>query len=233
MSFGVRFCDHSRDTILEVTDLAVHRGGVCILRDVSFSAKRGEVIGIFGRNGSGKSTILDALSGFISFRGQVGLGGVDIRPLRPAERARLGIARTFQDEAVSHELTVWENCLLGRDFKSSGDLHSVDSAGGVKWDKYFGGRFDDFAGWLSNANRRRLEIVRSVARNPVLMLLDEPTAGMNDYEAEEFAGWLAAWRLRNRELTVVICEHRQWVVRSLDDKARVFNIENGSLVGGS
>ena len=197
--------------VLAAEDVAVHYGGIKAVDGVSIALPPGQIYGIVGPNGSGKSTLLAALTRLVPLtRGRLLLDGEPYQGAQAYTLARRGVARTFQTVRLLGELTVAENVQLGADLLPRG-------AGPARWR-----RFDPVvdeameragltavraarAGDLSYGTQRRVEIARSLATRPRLLLLDEPTAGMNQAERRELAALLR--RLRDEGLTQLLVEH--------------------------
>jgi branched-chain amino acid transport system ATP-binding protein len=227
-------------------------GGVRAVRDVGLTLAEGELLSIIGPNGAGKTTLFNLISGHdVPDAGRITLDGVAIAGL-PAERiAGLGLARTFQHGRVFATMTVRDNVLIGahhrlravRRFGPLGELLlALLRPGGVKREEaalrqeaegivaMFGDRLtprlDHPAYSLSYANRRRVEIARALALHPRLLLLDEPTAGMNETETAEMTGIIAALKARGQ--TILLIEHTLDLVMRLSD--RVIAMDDGAVI---
>ncbi|HVP79671.1 MAG TPA: ABC transporter ATP-binding protein [Thermodesulfobacteriota bacterium] len=180
--------------VLKVEGLSKRFGGVYSLEDVSFSVSGGERLAIIGPNGAGKTTLFNVLAGQLSAtRGRVYLFGQEITNLAPNRRARLGIARSFQISNLFFNLTVLDNTLLaiqGRRARSFQMFRSIEMYGDMfakakkllrttdLWEKR-----DDLVRNMSHGEQRNLEIVLSLASEPKVLLLDEPTAGLTEAES--------------------------------------------------
>lgn len=228
-------------------------GGVVAARDVTFSVRTGEFLAVVGPNGAGKSTLIQMITGFVRPQsGRIVLGGRDLTGLAPEAISSLGIARTFQTSRIFPALTVWDSVLVGTQVHLVGGgrlpryagaaremisvlLHLPDyrrrrlvlEARAEAVIKLFGERLwprrDEPAYSLSYANRRRLEIARGLVSEPHVLLLDEPTAGMNPTETDELAEVVAELRMARPTLTVVMVEHKLQVVRRLAERCIVMN----------
>jgi ABC-type branched-subunit amino acid transport system ATPase component len=230
---------------LAVEGLTVIFGGLRAVDNVSFEAGRGEILSIVGPNGAGKSTLVQTITGFVRpSQGSVLLDGTPLDGLSPDGVAALGVARTFQTSRVFPALTVVDSVLVGTQRRLIGGGRDATIFGGfaeplaalVGLPRYrkrqaecaekaeavmrlFGERLwprrDQPAHSLSYANRRRLEIARALVAEPDLLLLDEPTAGMNPTESHELADVLVALRERFPVMTIVLIEHKLDIVRRL------------------
>jgi len=199
------------DSVLSVRGLSIHFGGVKAVNDVSFDVPRGCLFGVLGPNGSGKSTLLAAITRLLKLTaGSLVLDGADITTLHPARLAGRGVGRTFQTPRLVPSLTVRGNVALAADRHAgppwSGGARRarqrVDEVLELTGIEAMQKRFPDE---LSYGDRRRVEIARALAHDPTLLLLDEPTAGMNRLERDEVASTLDG--LRQRGLTQVLIEH--------------------------
>ena len=200
--------------VLQTHDVAVHYGGIKAVNGIDLTLETGRILGILGPNGSGKSTLLAAVTRLVRLtRGRLVLDGEDYTGSPPAHLARRGIARTFQTVRLLRDLTVLENIQLGADLHldratryrglvRKGVPDSVTEAierTGV------GDLLALRPGELSYGTARRVEIARALAGRPRVLMLDEPTAGMNQPERHEVAGLLG--RLRDEGLTQLLIEH--------------------------
>jgi branched-chain amino acid transport system ATP-binding protein len=205
--------------VLEARDVAVHYGGVKAVDGISFQLTEGRIFGILGPNGSGKTTLLGAITRLVNLtRGELLFDGVQYHRDPPASMARRGMARTFQTVRLLPDLTVRENVQLGADV----DRHGNGGFGSLLPNRAVLARrsaraeeaiertgLGDFLklrpSELSYGVQRRVEIARAIAADPRLLLLDEPTAGMNQNERREVGELLQ--RLRSEGLTQVLVEH--------------------------
>jgi ABC-type branched-subunit amino acid transport system ATPase component len=228
---------------LEVRDVAVVFGGVRALNGVSLSLEAGEIAGFIGPNGSGKTTLLDVISGQTPAKeGAVLLDGVDLGAHLPEDRAALGLVRSFQDCMLYAELSVEETLLVAEDARrpagvlaSALRLPAARRAGRQKRVAVEGhmaslglDRFrHNLIAELSTGTRRIVDLAAILAAQPRLLLLDEPTSGIAQREAEALGGLLR----RLHELTgatICLVEHDVRLVFSLCD--RVFVMEAGRIV---
>lgn len=216
--------------LLEIRQLSLHYGGVVALNNVSFVLDAGELIGLIGPNGAGKTSAFNAISGVVKpSRGAVIFAAQDLTRASPQLRARAGMTRTFQNIRLFAELTVLENVMAGAHQRhGAGLLRTL--LGGAGWrqrERLIAERalsalelvaLQDKAGRraeeLSYGEQRRVEIARALASEPRLLLLDEPTAGMNDRETREL-GDLIASLFREQGIAIILVEHNVQLVASL------------------
>jgi branched-chain amino acid transport system permease protein len=224
---------------LEVRGLTVRFGGLVALDAVDLTVPAGGVVAVIGPNGSGKSTLFNTITGLVpAAEGSIQFRGEELTGLAPHEILRRGVARTFQNIRLFPTLSVLENVLIGRHSRlRSGAVMSVlhtplnrreeDAARTSALDliAMFGNRLTpriaQAVGGLSYANRRRVEIARALASRPHILLLDEPTAGMNPAETLELAEQIGS--LHRMGLTILIIEHKLDVVTALADTVVVLD----------
>jgi branched-chain amino acid transport system ATP-binding protein len=217
------------DTILETRGLTKEFRGFVAVRDVSLKVRRGSIHALIGPNGAGKTTCFNLLTHFLTpTRGQIFYGGREITGSRPAAIARMGLVRSFQISAVFAHLSVRENVRIalqrarGNSFdfwRSESVLRALDDRADALIEAVGLAGFEQTAaGELPYGRKRALEIATTLALEPEMMLLDEPTAGM----AHEDVGRITALIKRvaaNR--TVLMVEHNLSVVSTLSDKITV------------
>ncbi|MGY1712117.1 ABC transporter ATP-binding protein [Geodermatophilus sp. SYSU D00758] len=200
--------------VLRTEDVAVHFGGIKAVDGIDLTLEQGRILGILGPNGSGKSTLLAAITRLVPLtRGRLLLDGEEYGRTPPSRLAHRGIARTFQTVRLLPELTVLGNIQLGADLRRSRserlrELVRRDVPAAVREAVQRTGvedLLDLFPGELSYGTARRVEIARALASRPRVLMLDEPTAGMNQPERLEVAGLLR--RLRDEGLTQLLVEH--------------------------
>ena len=223
---------------LEVKGVTVRFGGLVALNKVDLTVPAGGVVAVIGPNGSGKSTLFNVITGLVPATGSIQFRGRELLGLKPHEVLELGVARTFQNIRLFPTLSVLENVLIGRHARlRSGPLASVLHTPGQKAEEeaarksvldiivLFGNRLaprtTQAVGGLSYANRRRVEIARALASRPRLLLLDEPTAGMNPVETLELAEQIKS--LHATGLSILIIEHKLDVVTKLADTVMVLD----------
>ena len=223
---------------LVLDGVSVSFSGLKALDSVSFTVEPGSVHAVIGPNGAGKSTTFNVLCGIYSAReGSVRYGEHELTTMRPHKIARLGIARAFQNIALSKGQTVAENLMLGRHaltkagFVSSGlRLRSAVREGErhgarVREIAEFVGLGDKLAtpaGLLSYGDQKRVEVGRALACEPQLLLLDEPVAGMNSDEKAQMAGLIAQVR-GELGISVLLVEHDMGLVMGISDRVTVLD----------
>jgi branched-chain amino acid transport system permease protein len=225
--------------LLAVNGLTVRFGGLVALRSVALSLPPHSVLAVIGPNGSGKSTLFNAVTGLVPLNeGKIRFAGAEIAGKPPHVVLERGIARTFQNLRLFPNLTVLENVLIGMHARlRTGALAALLRLPRTQREEHearerareilavFGNRLlprvDHAVSSLSYANRRRVEIARALASQPTLLLLDEPTAGMNPAETLELADQIKS--LNRLGLTIVLIEHKLDVVVNLADKVIVLD----------
>ena len=217
--------------ILKVTSVAKNFGGIVAVQDVSFDLAAGEIVGLIGPNGAGKTTLINLITGvYPANSGSIVFDGADVTRQKPFQAARRGIARTFQIVQPFPEMTVLQNVTAGALFaRQSGSITNAveESREHLK----FVGLADlaeTPAASLTLPNRKRLELAKSLAMRPRLLLLDEVNAGLNP---TEISGALNLIRdISARGITIVIIEHLMKVVFSLSH--RILVLHHGGLISG-
>jgi branched-chain amino acid transport system ATP-binding protein len=233
------------DTVLEASGVTMIFGGLTALNDVSLSLGEGRILGLIGPNGAGKTTLFNCLTGlYTPTHGSVRLNGKEL-PSDPAKVTTAGIARTFQNIRLFPNMTVLENVLVGRHIQmKQGPIASVFHGPWFQRDEKKNREkcrdFLNFAGLrgienevarnLPYGDQRRLEIARALATEPRVLLLDEPTAGMNPQETE--AARQLIFRIRDSGISVVVIEHDTKFIFSLCDSVSVL-VQGEVLVEGS
>ena len=225
--------------LLDITGLTKRFGGVAAAVGIDLAVARGELVSVIGPNGSGKTTLFNLITGLIPRdAGTVRLEGQDISGLPPHEIVTRGVARTFQNIRLFNNLTVLENVLVAEHPRlQAGATGAILRPPSVRAEErqavenalevlaLFGNRLlpriDHPAYGLSYANRRRLEIARAIATRPRLLLLDEPTAGMNPAETLELMDLVRA--LRALGITIILIEHKLDVVMDISDRVAVLD----------
>ncbi|NFV13026.1 ABC transporter ATP-binding protein [Clostridium sp. FAM 1755] len=212
--------------ILEVKDLNINFGGITAIDNLNFSVNEGEILGVIGPNGAGKTTLYNAITGiYRPSKGDIFLNNKKITGTKPYKISRLGIARTFQNIRLFNSLTVLENILVGR----VSELKKL-----VKLNPYMEEIFDilkvvglekvinNIASDLPYGQQRKVEIARALAISPKVLLLDEPAAGMNNYEKRDLKNLINILR-EDFNITVLIIEHDMGVIMDLCDRILVLD----------
>lgn len=215
------------DILLEVEGLAKRFGGVQAVVDLSFHVREGEILGMIGPNGSGKTTTFNMITGFYPpDRGRVRFAGRDITGLPPYEVCARGICRTFQVAKPFRELSVIRNVTTGTLLRHPDPAVAEGRAEEVLRLVGLAERAHMQAGSLTTIDQRRLEVARALGTAPRLLLLDETMAGLNPTEMAEAIRLIAS--LRDRGLTVVVVEHVMRAVMSLSD--RIVVLDQGTKI---
>lgn len=210
------------DTLLEVAGLARRFGGVQAVHDLSFHVREGEILGMIGPNGSGKTTTFNLIAGFYRpDRGRVRFAGREVTGLPPYEICARGICRTFQIAKPFRELSVLRNVVMGTLLRHPDPSVADARAREVLRLAGLEGRAAVRAGSLTTIDQRRLEVARALGTEPRLLLLDETMAGLNPTEIAEAMRLIAG--LRDRGLTVIVVEHVMRAVMSLSDRIVVLD----------
>jgi branched-chain amino acid transport system ATP-binding protein len=227
--------------LFEIQSLQKGFGGVRALDGLDMHVDQGEVVSVIGPNGAGKTTFFNVVTGMMRpDGGTIVFEGQDAVGLRPNQILELGIARTFQNVRLFPEMTVRENVMVSQHVRTrEGVLSAIfrtpkfreeerrirekaEDTLGFFGSRLIGYRFDSLAMSLSYANRRRLEIARALASDPKLLLLDEPTAGMNPRETQELTELIGKIR-DEKKITVVLIEHDMRVVKGVSDRVVVLD----------
>ena len=230
--------------MLEVVDLHVAYGRVEAVRGVSLSLARGQIVTVIGPNGAGKSTMFNLLTRTLPMSaGRIEFLGRDVRTLSQRQLAQLGMARTFQHVKLRPQMSLLDNVALG----AHGRTRSGVLAAGFGLDRGeerrilaeamrqlerigLAGRAHEAAGSLPLGTQRILEIARALAADPVLLVLDEPAAGLRRQEKDALGALLK--RLRGEGVTILIVEHDMDFVMKLVDRLVVMNF-GAKLVEGA
>jgi len=222
-------------TVLQVDGAVKRFGGLLAVNEVGFEVKAGEIIGLIGPNGAGKSTMFNLLTGTLPLSaGKVNFLGHDVSDMSQCEIARLGMARTFQHVKLRPHMTVLDNVALGANARGRcGVLRGGLGLDGAEERRIFaearrqleriglGDRARELAGSLALGTQRILEIARALASDPVLLVLDEPAAGLRRKEKLALGEMLR--RLRGEGVTILIVEHDMDFVMRLVDRLVVMN----------
>jgi branched-chain amino acid transport system permease protein len=203
--------------VLRVTGLSVAFGGLRAVSDVTLEVGEGELVGLIGPNGAGKTTFVDAVSGFVRSTGRVELAGADIGGLRPHERARRGLARTWQSTELFDDLEVQENLTVA---SRDGSAEQALALVGMDW------AARAMPAQLSMGQRKLVGVARALAARPRLLCLDEPAAGLDTRESEELGARLRG--LADQGQSMLLIEHDMRLVLGICD--RVVVLEFGRVI---
>jgi branched-chain amino acid transport system ATP-binding protein len=215
------------EPLLAVTNLSRRFGGVLAVDGVSIAADEGRITGLIGPNGAGKTTLFGLISGFVApNEGEIRYAGEPITRLATHERARRGIARTFQIVQPFAGLTVRENIVVGAHLRHRTRADAVAAADVVGREVGLGGMLDRPADTLTVAGRKRLELALALATEPKLLLLDEVLAGLNPTEIREIVPVIR--KLCARGITIMMIEHVMQAVMSLSE--HIFVLAEGRII---
>src|SRR5580765_1507029 len=226
------------DLLLEIDTLRKEFGGLVAVNDVNFTVPTGSIVSLIGPNGAGKTTFFNMITGvYRPTAGRVVFDGQDVTGKPPHEVTARGVGRTFQNIRLFREMTAVENVLVGMHCRLRGGiLRTVLRTPGLRREERqaeerarellafcsLGGQGDRYAHSLPYGDQRRLEVARALATEPKLLLLDEPTAGMNPQETLEFTAFVQVLRTE-RNLTVLMIEHDMKVVMGVSDHVTVLD----------
>ena len=228
--------------VLRLEGVSRRFGGVQAVKDLSMTVQPGRITGLIGPNGAGKTTVVNMIAGLLKLTsGRISLDDSDIHELPPHEIARLGVARTFQNIRLLKEASVLDNVVvgcrqedgvpiiaqaLGLPAMGHARAASVARAQVLMAELGMSEYADHLAGELSYGHQRRVEIMRALALQPTVLLLDEPVAGMNDTEGDELGQIFR--KLARRGIAILLIEHNMRFVMSLCDELYV--VATGELV---
>jgi branched-chain amino acid transport system ATP-binding protein len=232
--------EHTAGPLLELSGVTKHFGGLAAVQDVDLLVRNREIISIIGPNGAGKTTVFNLITClYRPTSGDIRLEGRSLVGLSPDYIVRRGIARTFQNIRLFNNMTVLENVLVGQHtqlkakvlgvlFRPPTVVHEEQEAHNraIELLGFFGSglvdRQEEYVINLSYADKRRVEIARALAARPKLLLLDEPTAGMNEAETQEAIKYVR--RLRDElGLTILLIEHKLQVTMGMSDRIYVLD----------
>ena len=231
------------DNLLVATQVRKEFGGLVATDDVDFSIPRGAIVALIGPNGAGKTTFFNQITGvYVPTSGSIVFDGTEVVGKPPHAIVELGVGRTFQNIRLFAQMTALENVLVGMHCRLRGGiLGSILRTPRVKREEaearerarellvYCGlpRRHGEYAGTLPYGDQRRLEVARALATTPKLLLLDEPTAGMNPQETAEFTAFVRRVR-DDKSLTVLLIEHDMKVVMGVSERITV--LEYGAVI---
>ncbi len=231
--------DAAAEQVLQVRGLTRRFGGLAAIDGVDFHVNTEEILSLIGPNGAGKTTVFNVISGvYPPTSGEIVLRGKNIAGLKPDRIQRQGIARTFQTLRLFQNMSVLENVLVGYHSRLSSNLFGdifkppwvrQQEQKAVEEAREILGRLSprllqrqDFrAADLAYADRRLLELARALVSQPALLMLDEPTAGMNPSEAREFMEQIR--RIHNDGYTILLIEHNLSVVMGVSQRIIVLD----------
>ncbi len=215
--------------LLAVENLSKNFGGVQAVRDVSFELREGEIVGLIGPNGAGKTTLINLVTGVLPVSGgRVLYQGADVTGQRPYQAARRGLARTFQIVQPFPAMTVQENVMAGAIFAGAA-ASRAEAEAAAREHLEFAGLLHEAArpaASLTLPSRKRLELAKSLAMKPKVLLLDEVNAGLNTSEIDQALSLIRA--IAARGITIIIVEHLMKVVLSLSQ--RILVLHHGELI---
>ena len=223
--------------LLEARQLTMRFGGLTAVKQVNFALEQGMIASLIGPNGAGKTTFFNMLTGiYVPTSGTLRLDNRDITGARPDKLTSLGIARTFQNIRLFNNMTVLENVLVGRHCRLKTGLVGAllrppavmqeeqkakqNALGLLDFVGLGSSKAQETAKNLSYGDQRRLEIARALASDPKILLLDEPTAGMNPNETADLTRFIH--RIRDElKLSILLIEHDMKVVMGISDRVSV------------
>jgi branched-chain amino acid transport system ATP-binding protein len=226
------------DDLLIAEQVRKEFGGLVAVNDVDFTIPEHSITSLIGPNGAGKTTFFNMLTGvYKPTAGRIWFDAQDVTGKPPHAITERGIGRTFQNIRLFQNMTARENVLVGMHARLRGGIiQSILRTPRIKREekeaderargllRYCGlrGRDQEFARNLSYGDQRRLEVARALATEPKLLLLDEPTAGMNPQETTEFTGFMSKLR-EERDLTILLIEHDMRVVMGVSERVTVLD----------
>jgi branched-chain amino acid transport system ATP-binding protein len=229
----------TREAIMRAEGVTKEFGGLVAVNDVSIDLPRHSIVSMIGPNGAGKTTLFNMLTGLYKpDAGRIFLGDREITDRRPDIITGFGVARTFQNIRLFRGMTAVENVMVGRNVRMrAGVWGSIIrppwvmreerevSERGRELLAYVGikeGNYDQLASNLSYGDQRRVEIARALASEPTLLLLDEPTAGMNPQESDQLTDFMRKLR-DDLNLTILLIEHDMHVVMGVSERVTVLD----------
>ena len=232
--------ERANEALLKLNKVSKHFGGLAAVQDLDLEVMPKEIISIIGPNGAGKTTVFNLITGiYRPSTGDIQLAGQSLAGLSPDRVLKRGISRTFQNIRLFNNMTVLENVLVGQHtLLKAGILGDVFRPPRIVREEaearkravellgFFGSelvdRQEEYVINLSYAYRRRIEVARALASNPKLLLLDEPTAGMNEAETLDAVKYVR--RLRDElHVTILLIEHKMAVTMGMSDRIYVLD----------
>ena len=217
--------------ILETRNLSMLFGKLAALNNVNLSVHEGEILGLIGPNGAGKTTFFNCVTGYLSCsQGSIKFQGKEITGLRAHSICHLGICRTFQIVQIFQEMTVLENVMMGAFCRQPKPKESMKLAMDILEFTGLADKTHKIAGSLTLADQKRIELARTMATQPKLVLLDEVMAGLNPTEMEEALDLIR--KLQQKGLTLIVVEHVMQAIMNLSHRIAVFD-SGGLIADGS
>jgi branched-chain amino acid transport system ATP-binding protein len=226
------------ELLLSARNLSVRFGGVLAVNDVSFDVRRGEVFTLIGPNGAGKTTVFNLISRiYFPTAGEIEFEGWSLRGVAPHEIAKMGIARTFQNIELFEHATVLQNLLIGRhthresnlwdDLFFTGKARRAEVVARAKVEQVIElldlqHHRDSLVAGLPYGVRKVVELARALCTEPKLLLLDEPSSGLNVEETDDMAFWIDDIR-HELGITVLMVEHDMTLVSRVSDRVLAMN----------
>src|SRR5689334_7649437 len=226
------------DNLLEAKDISKNFGGITAVQRVDFNIPRQSIVSLIGPNGAGKTTFFNLVTGIYEpSTGHIMFDGQPLENLKTHDVTKRGIARTFQNIRLFSNMTALENVMVGEHSRLTAGLFGAvfrtpkvkaeekmarDKASALLEYVGLGGKDDEFAKNLPYGDQRRLEIARALATDPKLLLLDEPSAGMNPNESARLTR-LVDKVCRERGVTILMIEHDMKVVMEISDRVTVLS----------
>jgi len=216
--------------LLQVQGVTKRFGGLQALTQVTFDLPKGQILGLIGPNGAGKTTLFNTINGvYHPEEGRILFQGKDVTNKKPYHLAKMGMARTHQIVRPLNELTVRENVMVGACFGH--ESQSLGNASKIADEvlEFVGisSRTDQLAGSLNVAQKKRLEMARSLASHPHLLLLDEVLAGLNSSEIDGMIQMILD--IRTQGITIIMIEHLMKAVMNVSD--RILVLDYGEQIG--
>jgi ABC-type branched-subunit amino acid transport system ATPase component/ABC-type branched-subunit amino acid transport system permease subunit len=213
--------------VIKIENVHKSFGGVTALSNVSFEVTQGKILGVIGPNGAGKTTLFNVINGYLTpEKGKIFFEGREVTRLEPHSLCKLGIGRTYQTPQIFNKMTMLENILIGSFVKETKIAKAYAIAEKVSQQMGLSGRASDQAVGLSIWETKILELSRALATQPMLLLVDEPMAGLNPEEADHIGVIIKA--IAKSGITVIVIEH---VVQSLVKIAdRMVGLDEGRKV---